>query len=406
MSSQLENNTTKLNNLNQQIDDFLINQSYVSSQKPLGSLFLQQTKQYLSNVVDFNNIFVGFLENLLSYSQDGKTWITASKELTGIGESFIVYNDTVILASNYSDKKVLVSTDGINWQTILTDIQVNNLCYVNNLFFVLSNTGIFYYSDDGYLWNEITTAMNNNCWYISYNDNLQQYLITDNSFEETILCSNSLDEYTYYEPLLSSGITDLLVFKDKWLAFCDYAIYYSLDGINWSTCDVYWENYSNAYSILQTKDIIAINEQDICYSYYYSLDGITWSSIDIGPFYNYYYTNSQAFAYNGEKFFGIYNNTVYESSDLLTWSLTEGVPVGSIERYAYVDGIYLLSQSQYNESTDTTEYIYSFSQDGQIWIKSNIVNEYSNNITVLYKNNTIVLSDENAGTYVSYQLEN
>lgn len=212
------------------------------------------------------------------YSKDGIEWIKCTQSDLPTYFSNVVYGNNMWLGTY--DNTVYCSSNGIDWTTTT----LSNTCssgpwlmkdywYISTKYYSGGQYGSYTYytykSKDGKTWTRVNTNQTEiKIW--CYGDELQMYKGTDG-----IYYSKFGTDYGFSKSLSNSNISCLYYANGKFLAGCSSNgyIYYSTDGINWTSSNV-------SASILGFKYANGIYIAYGSSGIFYSNDGITWSKVD------------------------------------------------------------------------------------------------------------------------------
>lgn len=271
----------------------------------------------------------------------------------------IVYGNGVYVAvgSNVIDSNAAYSTDGINWIPVNTTVyNIISLCYGNGKFIAWA-MGIHgnASNSDGFLGSSVDGK--------KWNFTKLGYYIDDRKY-------------------------DIIFAENKFVA-CgrDKLVEYSTNGINWNSVIVV--DYSMSYSkIVYGNGIYAcfeLKSSQVRYSM--SSTGLNgdWNSGNLKLEHSMSYLIDIVF--DGEKFVLLYNNNIYTSTDLKTFTKVVSFNFGRMNALSYKNGLYVAVGM--NDSNDNAYLAYSF--DLTNWISMNPIID-SENITITDSINTVLLA--------------
>lgn len=215
-------------------------------------------------------------------SSDGITW---TQKISGPYNTYLIpifsKDDIVFFKSEHSNNYVILSTsDFENYDEI--SYPINDICYANDLFVGVGNSGTIITSPDGVTWTERTSGVNNELNKICYANNLFVAVGANG----TIITSPDGETWTQR----TSGVEGLFPNTIKSVVYCSLfnlfvacgeftKILTSPDGVTWSEIDFtdVGFSYKNcAYYCDELSFILVAGEASQIYT---SNDGLDWISL-------------------------------------------------------------------------------------------------------------------------------
>lgn len=213
-------------------------------------------------------------------SVDGITWSAANLAFPQSRWSSIAYGDGKFIAVSLdSSPSAALSTDGINWNSIL---DVPNaigaaITYGDGKFVTVTrSSNIGHYSTDGVTWTS-TTLPSSKAWIaVSYGNG--KFVAT--SENNSSASAYSTDGINWTEGSLPSiGNWRMIVYGGgRFVALSSQNSAYSTDGINWTQSTIPSLNWTGLTYGNNKFVAVAYGSQAI----YYSSDGLTWSTTTAG----------------------------------------------------------------------------------------------------------------------------
>ncbi len=227
---------------------------------------------------------------------------------------------TVNYSTTFGGSHVLVSKDGVNWDSATTLFMrdVINVRFVNNLFFAIpmnllvGRSDSLAYSVDGYNWSKASLGTTSAGMYgIAYGNG--RYVVCGSNIGNRISWSNDGISWTPASPSVS--FNSVIFAFGRFIATSSNGIMHSLDGLSW-TVSVSSGSYS--HFCYGDRMLIAVSTNG---TYLISKNGTTWTTpITTGINWS---SGLRSIAYGNGRYVAVRassNNNIFVSTDGLNWT--------------------------------------------------------------------------------------
>lgn len=217
-----------------------------------------------------------------AYSADGIDWTEVELPVCNNGYyNSICYGNGKFIAVADSESFVVYSTDGINWESseLPSSYEQPYICYGDNKFVMVNNSGPVVISDDGINWTEYDLPFDTIWRSICYGNG--KFVIADSDGFGICGALYSADgiNWEYSNGLNPDSCWYVFYANDRFIAFDNYdgtrTIATSTNGINWTEVKTFEVNsYPSLLSVCYGDGkYVAVGESDEAWT---SADGITW----------------------------------------------------------------------------------------------------------------------------------